>query len=192
MEKADLQNVSHWYAFYVQVRHEKKVDERLLKKGIDVFTPMVSRLKQWSDRKKMVQEPLIRGYVFCRIPLENRMAVLETPGVLNILKFAGKWAPIPEVQIESLRIMLEHPETLQPENYVKVGEYVRVITGPFTGATGIVQRTPGADRLVLRLDNIQLAFSVEVNRNDIKVLKPDEIEADNLEMTANSGYWRQR
>ena len=190
MENHDLNTFARWYAFYVQVRHEKKVDDRLAKKEIEVFTPMISRLKQWSDRKKMVQEPLIRGYVFCKIALENRMEVLETPGVLNILKFAGKWAPIPNYQIDTLRIMIEHPETLQPENYVKVGEYVRVIAGPFTGAHGIVQRMPGADRLVLRLDKIQLAFSVEVSRNDIKVLKPEEIETETAEMTGNSGYWR--
>lgn len=192
MEKHDLNTVAHWYAFYVQVRHEKKVDDRLLKKGIEVFTPMISHLKQWSDRKKRVEEPLIRGYVFCKIALKDRMEVLDTPGVLNILKFAGKWAPIPDVQIDTLRIMVEHPETLRPENYVKVGEYVTLIAGPFTGARGIVQRTPGPDRLVLRLDKIQLAFSVEVSRSDIKVLKPEELEADTNEMTSNSGYWRRQ
>ncbi|MCF7796652.1 MAG: UpxY family transcription antiterminator [Lentisphaeria bacterium] len=192
MEKPDLQNLPHWHAFYVQARHEKKVDERLKNKGIEVFTPMVTRIKQWSDRKKSVQEPLIRGYTFCKIALKDRMPVLETVGVINILRFAGNWAPIPEEQIETLQIMIDHPETLQPENYVKVGEYVRVISGPFTGARGIVQRIAGADRLILALDKIQLAFSVEVNRNDIKVLRPEELEEETDELTSNSGFWRRR
>ncbi len=190
MIKDDLQTTPYWYAFYVQARHEKKVYDRLDQKGIEVFAPLVTRIKQWSDRKKTVQEPLIRGYIFCRIALQDRMPVVETPGVLNILRFAGKWAPIPDQQIDTLRIMLEHPETLQPENYVSVGEYVELISGPFRGSRGIVQRVGGSNRLILCLDNINLAFSVEVNRGDIKVLKPDELEEDTLAMTSTSGYWR--
>ncbi len=168
--KVDLQNDPLWYAFYVKPRHEKKVLDRLLEKEVEVFVPLVKKLRQWSDRKKMVEVPLIKGYVFCKIPLRERLVVLQTPGVLNILRFAGKWSPIPEKQIESLKIVVAHPETLRPEKYFEVGTRVRVIEGPFMGAEGFVQRTIQGSRLIITIDGIRAAFSVAIQPEFLEVV----------------------
>jgi len=120
----------NWYALYTRPRHEKKVFEQLTEKGVESFLPVVERMRQWKDRKKKVQIPLFNSYVFVKIDLKDRYTSLQTYGVVRLISFGGKPAAIPDWQIEQLQRVIEHPDTLELENYLREGDWVEVVDGP--------------------------------------------------------------
>jgi len=169
----DLIAEKHWHAFYVKVKHEKKVCALLSRLDVEAYLPLISEKRRWSDRVKTLEKPLISGYIFCKIQLSERYEILEIPGVLNILKFAGKWAPIPDNQIETLRIFLESPDSLKQDKAIPVGRRARIVSGPFCGAEGIVRRQGKHARLVLSIESLATAFSVELNSRDLESISDD-------------------
>ena len=156
-----------WYAFYVQARHEKKVEQRLIQKNIVTFLPLIKVRKKWSDRYKMVKEPLIRGYVFCKIRLQNRLDVLETPGTINIVRIGEKYPPIQDNEIRSLEILVNGPNPITQEHAFMTGEQVTIQRGPFKGAHGVVIREKNRSRLTVGLEAINASFSVEIDSIDL-------------------------
>ena len=94
-----------WYAIYTRPRHEKKVNDQLLEKQFEVYLPLITRTRQWKDRKKKVDMPLFSSYVFVNFEYKYRFDVLQTDGVVKIVNFNGTPAVIPDWQIESLRKM---------------------------------------------------------------------------------------
>jgi transcription antitermination factor NusG len=157
-----------WYALYTKPRHEKKVDGLLAEKQVETYLPLIKRRQQWKDRKKWVQMPLFSSYLFANFEYKYRYTVLETDGVVKIVNFNGVPAVVPDWQIDSLRRMLEFPETLQLESYLKPGELVEVIEGPMRGMRGTVSRLKNANRLVLTIDGIMQSVSVEVAESSLK------------------------
>ena len=160
-----------WYALYTKPRHEKKVDSLLSDKDIESYLPIVKRRQQWKDRKKTVEMPLFSSYIFANFEYKYRFDVLETDGVVKIVNFNGVPAVVPGWQIDSLRQMLEFPETVQLESYLKPGELVEVIEGPMRGMRGTVTRMKNANRLVLSIDGIMQSVSVEVHEGSLKKVK---------------------
>ena len=98
----------NWYALYTKPRNEKKVEEQLHKMGLEVFCPKVSVVKQWSDRKKRVSQPLIPSYVFIKIKEQERDLVFSVSGVVRYLFFLGKPAIIKESEINAMKETLNH------------------------------------------------------------------------------------
>src|ERR1017187_6919584 len=97
--------MENWYAVYTKPRSEKKLAMRLNEKSIEAYVPLRKTLKQWSDRKKMVEEPMISSYVFVNVSKENYFEVLNTPGAVRFIWFSGKPAIIPEKQIRNLKLL---------------------------------------------------------------------------------------
>ncbi len=159
-----------WYAVYTRPRNEKKVYELLTEKRIETFLPLVRRTRQWKDRKKKVDMPLFNSYLFVKIDYKDRFPVLQTHGVVKIITFNGVPAVVPEWQIESLRRMIAHPDRIQLENYMRPGEQVKVISGPFEGMQGTIKHLRGEDRLVISIDGILQSVSVDIDLADIKKL----------------------
>ena len=95
--------ITRWYAVYVKSKCEKKTFKLLEDKRIEVYLPLLNRLKQWSDRKKMVAEPLFKSYIFVRSDLKNYYDILNTPGVVRFIGFEGKPVPVPDNQIVAVR-----------------------------------------------------------------------------------------
>jgi transcription antitermination factor NusG len=152
----------HWYALSVRSRYEKRANGDLLSRGIESFLPLVQELHIWSDRKKKVLTPLFRGYVFVRTDMRNRLNILQVGGVTRFVQFSNKPAAIPEKQIESIRIVLGQPSTVERESYLSRGDKVRVTSGPFEGIEGMVRHSRGAMRVVISLDAIAESVSVEI------------------------------
>lgn len=98
----------NWYALYTKPRNEKKVEEQLHKMGLEVFCPKVTVVKQWSDRKKKVSQPLIPSYVFIKIKEQERDLVFSVSGVVRYLFFLGKPAIIKESEINAMKETLNH------------------------------------------------------------------------------------
>ncbi|NTV84857.1 MAG: UpxY family transcription antiterminator, partial [Bacteroidales bacterium] len=125
----------NWFAVYTNPRTEKKAHAELISKGIDAYLPLQRTLKQWSDRKKWVEEPLFRSYIFVNITKSQYFDVLNTTGIVRYITFEGKAVPIPPRQIDAIRYYLE--EELLPSgsgksdlNDLVTGSAVEIISGP--------------------------------------------------------------
>ena len=160
--------MEHWYAIYTKPRHEKKVNDRLLEKKMEVFLPLITQVKQWKDRKKKVEEPLFKSYIFARFDYKFRHRILETDGVVKIVNFFGEPAVVPDWQIDALRSVIRIPEKIRLENYLKPGELVEVTAGPFKGMKGTVKSLRGETRLVITIDGIMQSVSVEIDHDFLK------------------------
>jgi len=156
----------HWFALQTRSRHEKIVRHELVKRNIEQFLPTVKRLSHWKDRKKEIEFPLFPGYCFARFSLANRLAVLQSPGVVHIVGVLRP-EPIPDVEIESLKIVMDTHTHYEVYPYLKEGSLVEVIRGPMQGARGVLLRHARPYRLVLSIKLIQRAVAVEVDASSV-------------------------
>jgi len=161
-----------WYALYTRSRFEKKMLSELTERKIEVFLPMREVLSRWKDRKKKIWLPLFPGYIFVNhinTP-ENRFRVLNIPGAVRFIGHQGHADPIPEEQIQYVRMFLESSIAIDPYPYVKVGSRVEIIAGPLKGIQGILVKKRGKFRFVLQVDLIRQAVSVEIDASDVRPL----------------------
>ena len=159
-----------WYALYLRSRYEKKVSKELERKNIEQFLPLIEELHQWSDRKKKVMEPIFRGYIFVKTDLRDRERILMTNGVVRFVGINNRPSRIPELHIDWLRRVVGQGREVQREKYLKVGERVRIISGPFIGIEGIINRVKGISRVIVSIAAIEQSFSVQVPSELVKVL----------------------
>jgi len=128
-----------WFALYTKPKNEKKVTEQLQKAGIEVYCPMVTQIKQWSDRKKKTETPLIPSYVFVNIEEKNRNDVFEVHGVVRYLFWLGKPAIVRHEEILALQESLKETVTAVEITDYKEGDTINIPEGPFIGQEGIVK-----------------------------------------------------
>ena len=157
-----------WFAIWTRSRHEKRVRDQLATKAVDVFLPTIGRWSHWKDRKKKIDWPLFPGYCFARIEPDDRLAVLKCDGVVSIIGTNGVPTPIPDVEIESVRQLVDSELSYDPCPLIKEGERVKVTHGPLAGVVGRLVRKGAHARLVLSVDLIGQAVSVEVDASDVK------------------------
>ncbi len=155
--------IRKWYPVYTQARAEKKAYEALLKKGIETYLPLNRQLKQWSDRKKWVEEPLIKSYLFVNITDQEQMEVLMTKGVARFIYFSGKITPMPTSQIDDLKLLMSSSYDLEvTEENLQPGEKIIIKAGPLKGLQGEIVSHRSQKQLLLRLDNMGLSILVQV------------------------------
>jgi transcriptional antiterminator NusG len=159
---------SRWYAAYTTANHEKRVAEQLGVRGVSHFLPLYVSLRQWKDRRVTLQLPLFPGYVFVKMALRDRLQVQQIPGVASLVGFNGMPAALPEEEIQTLRTSLENGVRAEPHHFLTAGRHVRVINGPMAGLHGILKRRKGQARLVVSIELIQRAMSVEIDETDIE------------------------
>jgi transcription antitermination factor NusG len=156
-----------WYAAYTCSRHEKRVAEQLQERGIEHFLPLYRSVRRWKDRKKELELVLFPGYVFVRLDLADRLRVLQLPGVVRFVSFNGQPAALPRDDIEGLRNGLSHNLVAEHHPFLKVGRRVRVISGPLSGAQGILVRRRNDSRLVISIEAIMRSVAVEIDATDV-------------------------
>ncbi|HYF02651.1 MAG TPA: UpxY family transcription antiterminator [Patescibacteria group bacterium] len=149
---AGSQKELRWFAVYVTPKSEKKVAERLLRQGIEYYLPLRRSLKQWSDRKKWVEEPLVHGYVFVKIDISDRLRVLETDGVLQFVRFDRQDVVIPEWQIEGMRQFLNSGMNIEVSDELYPGEEVEISEGALQGLRGEIISYKGKKSFSIRLE----------------------------------------
>lgn len=155
-------DILHWYAVYTKPRHEKLVYSMLTDKGVECYLPLVKEVRQWSDRRKRVEEPVIRGYVFVHVTPRKTLDVLQTFGVVRFIMFQECYAIIPDFQIEALKRAIESGMELRSREYLQGGQLVEVIEGPLKGVIGSVQRFENEDRFVIRLDAVKTSYELRI------------------------------
>ncbi len=158
-----------WHVLHVMSRTEKKVAERLEKKGFWTYVPMQRQLRQWSDRKKWVDMVVMSGYVFVKIDKSQHLPVLETAGVSYFLKFERKPVIISEEEMSNFQRFIknvkEHPIEFTTER-LPVGTFVTIQSGHFKGLTGEVILHKGSRKLTVQLSHIG-HWLVDLSMNDV-------------------------
>ena len=160
---------AHWFAIWTRSRHEQVVREQLERKNIDAFLPTMPRWSRWKDRKKKIDWPLFPGYCFARFDVEDALPILKCAGVVNIVSFDGKPAPIPETELDSIRVLVGSDLQYDPCPMIHEGMMVEVTHGALRGVIGRLMRKDALkSRLVLSVNLIGQAVSVEVDAADVK------------------------
>lgn len=152
-----------WYPVYTHARAEKKAYQALIKKGIETYLPLNRQLKQWSDRKKWVEEPFIKSYLFVYITEQEQMEVLMTKGIARFIYFSGKVSSMPPTQIEELKLLMASPYEVEiTEEDLQPGEKIVIKAGPLKGIIGEIVSYRSQKQLILRLENMGLSILVHV------------------------------
>jgi transcriptional antiterminator RfaH len=141
-----------WYALYTRPRHEFKAAEKLENLDIRYYLPVVKKKKQWSDRKKIITEPLIRGYIFIYADEKERLLSLNEYSVLKCVFDQGKPAVIPEWQMENLVSFLSIESEFYLYEGLLPGNKVLIKEGPFSGTIGTIQQSENQNKLAVTID----------------------------------------
>ncbi|NOY97457.1 MAG: UpxY family transcription antiterminator [Chlorobi bacterium] len=158
-----------WYAIYTRSRAEKKVIKELTYKDIEAYLPIQKTIRQWSQRKKMVEVPLIPGYCFVNIHPREHFYVQQTDHVVAFVRFNGKPAEIPDYQIGLMKRMLKQSDYAVEAYHgnLSVGEKVSVVAGPLIGMSGELASIRGKKKLIVKIEQINYSFMVEILRTDL-------------------------
>lgn len=157
-----------WYAAQTCARHEKRVARQLELRAVESFLPLYEKMSRWKDRRVKVQLPLFSGYVFVRMALEEKLRVLQVPGIVRLLGFNGHLAPLSDEEMQALRDGLNGSLHAEPCPYLATGRRVRIKAGPLRGLDGVLARKKTGFRFVLSLELIQRSIAVEVDAVDIE------------------------
>ena len=163
----EVSQTRRWYALRTRSRHEKLVREQLANQGIEPLLPTVKRLSQWKDRKKEIEVPLFSGYCFVRFASEQKLPVLKTIGVVDIVGSGHCPEPIADEEIAAIQTLMASVLPYDPHPYLYEGMQVEVVRGPLQGVHGILLRKEKRHRLVIGVRLIQQAVAVEIDISDI-------------------------
>jgi transcription antitermination factor NusG len=157
-----------WFAAYTYPRHEKKVAEYLGWSGIESFLPLYKDARSWKNGLRVVVErPLFPSYIFVHVELADSLKILRTPSVASLVTVAGVPAPLPNGEIESLKAGVSQLN-LEPHPYLRKGDRVRVKSGPFAGQEGILLQHKNRWRVVICVDLLMQAISVEIDTSAVE------------------------
>lgn len=159
---------ARWYVLFVRSNQEKKVAEALRGRDVEYFLPCYKSLRQWKDRRVMLEVPLFPGYVFLRLPLAERARAMTVPNVVTLVGTRNQPSAISDEEIAWIRLGIEHGKA-EPYPYLKVGQRVLVTEGVMCGMEGILVRRRNNTRVVVSLDSIARSFVVEI---DATCLRP--------------------
>ncbi len=167
-----LQQQAQWYAIRTRSRHEKLVARQLEKQGIQAYLPLITKINQWSDRRKEVEEPLFSGYAFVRLNHSSgdRVRVLQTQGVVSFVGVQGSGIPIPDQEIENIDTLLASKIAYEERPYLQVGQRVRICGGALDGMEGILTAENSDRSVVISIGLIQRSLSVRVAGYDVEPL----------------------
>src|SRR5271168_2837855 len=161
--KNELPEVFPWFALQVRTRNEAGVAEQLGGQGYERFLPLCKVRKRWSDRIKEVDAPLFPGYLFCRFDPQDRLPILKTPGVMQIVGFKNGPVAVDESEIQALQTIVAAGAPHQPWPFLTAGDRVRIESGPLLGLEGILTEVRRSHRLVLSVTLLQRSLAVEID-----------------------------
>jgi transcription antitermination factor NusG len=160
----------NWYAVYTRPRWEKKVADMLVRKQVETYCPMNKIVRQWSDRKKMILEPLFTSYVFVNMSLQEQLKIKQTDGVLNFVYWLGKPAVIKNEEIDAIKQFLDEYRNVQLEKIaVNANDRVKITSGPLMAQEGDVVEV--RNRTVkVHLPSLGYAMTAEVEKGNVEVI----------------------
>ncbi len=157
-----------WNVLYTKPRNEKKVRDGLLKQGIDCYCPIQKTLKQWSDRKKWIEEPIFKSYIFVKTPKteSEKTAILQTSGVVRFLYWLGSAAQVKEEEIKAIKSFLENHDPVETIAF-EPGVELKVKDGALKGASGIVLYQT-KNKIVLNVQQLGMSLIARLSVSDVE------------------------
>lgn len=160
-----------WFVVRTNPRAEKRVANRLTTLNITHYLPLYKTVKQWHDRKKRVEEPLIKGYIFVNLSEKTRHQVFDIPGIVRYLYVHGKIAEIKEIEIENLKKFCKFEDIVIEKGNHVMGDEVEIIMGDLIGLRGKIKETAKGNFLFLHIVELGFFASIKINKSDVRVLK---------------------
>ncbi len=170
----------YWYAVYTRARFEKRINTDFERRNLKSFLPLHQVRRIWSDRIKVVEEPLFPSYVFVYADAKERYAALQSVGVVRMVSFNGTPVRIAENQIQAIYSILENGCEPEPYQYLKYGDEVEIICGPLQGLRGYFLEERGLERLAVSIHEIQQTFVIQVQRGKVRKINGDRALRHNL------------
>lgn len=167
----------HWHALYVRSRAEKKVYDQLNDLGYEAYLPLITRVKQWSDRKMKVQEPLFKSYVFVRNNERQHYYVLGVYGVVHFVTFEHKAVVVPDKQILAIKKYIDNPVDDEEDLHnidLKEGQLVRITNGPMQGLMGRLISVKSKRRLLINIDVVGQSIPVSLPRTKVEPVEENK------------------
>jgi transcription antitermination factor NusG len=144
-----------WYALYTRPRAEKLVYKRLVEAGIETFLPLQKVYRKWSDRKKLIEKPLLSSYIFVKTNSKRFPVVYKTNGVVKFVSFEGQPVSIPKNQIDNLKLLINSDADIEVSSEkFEQGDNVEVVSGSLVGLTGELIKIGSHNRVVVRIDRL--------------------------------------
>lgn len=152
-----------WYVLYTKPRNEKKVARLLTDEGVNVFCPLREEVRQWSDRKKKVSEPVFTSYIFVQMEDYKKECadVLSTPGAVRFLWWNGKPGLVRDVEIQAIKDFLNEYKDVEITVNFKEGEQIKVNEGPLKDAAGKIIMIQG-NKAILHLHSLGLNMTAKL------------------------------
>ena len=161
-----------WYVLHTKSRHEKVVNDLLLKKSVESYLPLITVRSKRRDRKVMIRVPLFPGYVFVKTDLHpnSHLEVVQTAGAVRLIGNKQGPVPVPAQTVDSLQIMVDSNHPVTTGYRLKSGDRVMVVFGPFAGVVGTFVRYGGKGRVIVNIEALGQYAGVEVSEDDIEVI----------------------
>lgn len=165
-----LENKFTWFAIYTKPRWEKKVAGSLDAKGIVNYCPLNKVVRQWSDRKKIVLEPVFKSYVFVKIEEKKKWEIKKVDGVLNYVFWNGKPASISEEEINTVRKFLNEftDVTVEKKNF-HINSKVRIKQGVLMNYEGMIAEVSG-NRIIVKIDSLDLQLTALFDKKNLEAI----------------------
>jgi transcription antitermination factor NusG len=164
-----MQQCHNWYIIYTRPRQEKRVTEEIATYNFEYYLPLKTVIRKWSDRIKMVTEPIFSNYVFVKTTEHKRNELFQVSGVVKFLSFAGKVAILKETEINRMRIIEQKGFDIQSEPCLCQGQEIVVKNGPFAGLTGTLVKKMNSCRFLIRLPVLKQSVSVQISEKDLYI-----------------------
>jgi len=161
---------SQWYVMYTAPRSEKKVEQRLREKGLEVYLPIVEEVRQWSDRKKKIQRPLFNGYLFVYTTKSKLWESLQVTGAVKFVNFSGEHATVRGSEIEAIKRIISTGIAVEVDTgAIEEGQQVRILGGPLQGFEGECIQKGNKDYFIIRIPSINQNMMVNVPRKFLEI-----------------------
>jgi transcription antitermination factor NusG len=174
VDGSSIQNQMAWFALQVRSQYERGVAERLSGTGYELFLPLYKCRRQWSDRIKEVDAALFPGYLFCRFDPLDRLPILRTPGVIQIVSSNHVPIPLNDVEISAIQTLVAAGVQNQPWPFLAVGDQVQISSGPLSGLVGTLIAFKGKHRLVISITLLQRSVATEIDCAYVTVQSPSK------------------
>jgi transcription antitermination factor NusG len=184
-EAASDSSQREWFAAYTMSRHEKRIASHCERIGIEQFLPLYTSQRWWKNRTTVdLQMPLFPNYLFVRLSPEDHGPLMRLPGLLSTVGNAAGPVVIPEGDIELLRRIIAC-KTIEPHPFMAKGDKVRVVMGPLSGLTGVVQKKGNGLRFIVTLDVIGKSVSLHIDGSALELIAShDHLSAEHRNAVA--------
>lgn len=165
-----MESNSQWYVMYTAPRSEKKVEQRLREKGLEVYLPIVEEVRQWSDRKKKIQRPLFNGYLFVHTTKSRLWESLQVAGAVKFVNFSGEHAAVRDSEIEAIKRIISTGIAVEVDTgTIEEGQQVKILGGPLQGFEGECIQKGNKDYFIIRIPSINQSMMVNVPRKFLEI-----------------------